>query len=592
MSQIHIQERDVPSGAYEAARASGFTDLQARIIAARLPHIREGEVAATLSPQLSMLDPPSLLPDIDKAVQRLADAIETGERLLLISDHDVDGGTGLTILKTALLDYFGVPLEQVRSYTSHRMREGYGVSDALVTRILADNPGKALAVTCDQGSADAVRIARLREQGIDTIVTDHHEIPTAGIPAAAVAVVNPIREDSAFPDKSIAGCYVAFLVMCALRDELIRRGRLPATTPKLTPLLSYAACGTVADCVNLANSRNNRAVVRFGLYLMNTNPLPCWRAVRRALRDEPITAETIAWFIAPRINGSGRVDDSMVSVDFLMAKEEEEAAMLLARLDEMNAYRKELQERMLRTAKPIAQLQDSYGVAAIVIYLPDGHAGIHGICSSRLTELYGRPSCIFSPKQGVEGVLTASLRSIEGINLKRALDRANEIDPGCTLSHGGHAMAAGASTHVANLERFQIAFRAAVAEQRDPATMRPLVLTDGALPDPPDLETLTQISALEPFGRSFPAPIFEGQMQVAAIRRVGDGRHLKLELHDATGNRFSAIWFGACQDADAPLPMAAGDRGRFVYTPAANTYRGNTTVDLRIQAVQLHEEAA
>ena len=207
-------------------------------------------------------------------------------------------------------------------------------------------------------------------------------------------------------------------------------------------------------------------------------------------------------------------------------------------------------------------------------------------------EEFGRPVCIFSPKQGQEGVITASLRSVEGVNLKRALDRANEIDPGCTISHGGHAMAAGASTRLAALGRFLDAFRAAIAEQRDPQTMCPQILTDGALPASPGLDTIAEIAALEPYGRSFPAPVFEAEFRVSGVRPVGDGRHLKLTLDGRDGIRHSAIWFAACADPTAPAPVAPGDLARFVFTPAANTYRGNTTVDLRIQTAQVLEEAA
>ena len=348
----------------------------------------------------------------------------------------------------------------------------------------------------------------------------------------------------------------------------------------------------MADRLDAAISRNNRAIVRHGLYLMNTQPLPCWRAMRRANRDAPFTAETIGFVCGPRINGAGRVDDSMHSVDFLLSRREEEAARLLTRLEEHNTHRKSIQDEMQRTAKPIAALQDGYGVAAIVVYLPNGHAGIHGICASRIVEAYGRPTVCFSPKQGVDGVLTGSMRSIDGVHLKRALDRAKELDPDCVISYGGHAMAAGCAIRIENLESFQAALRAAIVEQMPAEDMRPVVHTDGSLPRAPDLEMLTEIAALEQYGRQFPAPVFEGAFTVKTIRPVGDGRHLKLELRDGSGRVFPGIWFGAVDQASSPLPINVGDTATFAYTLASNTYRGNTTVDMRIETVLFPDKAS
>lgn len=583
MSSPAIRQRKVSETAYRAAIDSGFTILQAQLIAARLPGLDHG-VPQAISPTLSALDSYSDLPDIDIAASKIADAIQHRKNILIVVDHDVDGSSSMAILKNALCDFFMVAPIKVRTYASHRMREGYGVSDALVDRILAENKDPAIVITADQGSTDELRIARLLEHGIETVVTDHHEIPEAGIPKSAVAVVNPTRVDSVYPDRSIAGCFVAFLVMAAVRAELIARNVIRPSTPKLTGLIDFAAVGTVADCVDMSLSKNNRAVVRHGLYLMNTSPRPCWRAFSKALgKGQPITAETVGYVIGPRLNSSGRMDDSMDSVDFLLARNEDEASRLLLRLEEHNTNRRAIQDDMQAKAKPIAELQASQGNAAIVIYLPDGHAGSHGIVASRLVDAHGRPTVFISPKQGVEGMLTASLRSIDGVHIREALRRTQELSDGVTpVSFGGHRMAGGAALRGGDVQLFRECFNQAVAEQKDPAEMGPFVETDGVLPRAPDLQMLSEISALEPFGRQFPAPVFESLYTVTTIKPVGDGRHMKLTLRDEDGCQHAGIWFSAVDSAQSPAPLRVGQEAMFVYTLGANTYRGNTTLDLRV----------
>jgi len=592
MSLPVVRQRPISQPVYQAARAHGFTELQSRVIGSRLPESLAGSMSEAISPTLSRLDPPRLLPDIEAAVDRIASAVQRGETIAVVTDHDCDGASSHAVIVTALRDVFMMAPINIKSYISHRMREGYGVSDALVDRILVDLKGPALVITADQGSTDEPRIARLREHGIDTVVTDHHEIPAAGVPVSAVACVNPTRSDTTFPDRTIAGCHVAFLVMCAVREELIARRHLPPATPKLTSLSCWVSSAVVADCVSMCTSANNRAIVRFGLYLMNTQPRPCWRALRRLLQTtEPFTAETLAFKVGPLINCSGRMDDAMLSVKFLLSNSEDEAYRLLLLLQEANQQRREVQDKMLVAAMPIARLQAQFGVSGIVIYLPDGHAGVHGIASSRIVDAFGRPTVFFSPKQGADGVVSGSFRSIPGVHIRNALVRANEIAGGdLYLGMGGHSGAAGASLKLVDLERFQVAFRAAITEQRAPETMGPVVETDGAIDCAPDLALLAEIAALEPYGREFPAPVFEGHFTVHSVRPVGDGRHLKIELADLNGAVHGGIWFSAREKATDAMPAEVNQLLHVVYILSANTYRGRTSVDLKVQTARVIED--
>ncbi|MDA8114521.1 MAG: DHH family phosphoesterase, partial [Acidithiobacillus sp.] len=301
---VRIVDRPVAAAILRAALRLGYTPLQARIIAGRLSDAEVAKLPALLSLRLSGLTPPDLLPDIDIASECVVSAIKQGLPILLISDFDADGASAHAVLKFAFRDYFGVPEARIHSYIGHRLRDGYGVTETLTDRIIAEAPRPALIITADQGSTDHARIARLRDHGFIVVITDHHGVPASGPPPAAMACVNPVREDSAFPDPYIAGVHVAWLLCCAVRQRLIQDGGLPASAPKLGGLLDLVALGTTADCVNLARSTNNKAIIARGLAIMNSPVArPAWQALYVATHCKgPITAATLAFHFAPVIN--------------------------------------------------------------------------------------------------------------------------------------------------------------------------------------------------------------------------------------------------------------------------------------------------
>lgn len=589
--------REPDPDVYRAAIDSGYSELQARIIANRLSELPPGQFQEHIAPSLQQLDAPYLLPDIAPAAARISKAIIDGEHLILVSDHDADGATGHAVAKAALLEVMGVEPERVHSYLSHRLREGYGVSDALCERMLEqlqDVPRPALMVTIDQGSADQARIARLKEEGIETVVTDHHAIPEEGVPAAAVACVNPVSPGAEFPDKQIAGCHVIWLVMCAVRKVLIEAGRLQPDARKMAPYLDWVATGTAADCVGLAMSRNNRAVMRYGLWLMNTRPRPCWSAIREVARmkDGPISATDVAFMIAPRINASGRVDDARLSLDLLMEDDHSEALGLATRLEAANTERKTIQRELTTAGLELAAEQDKEQVSGIVVFFENGHTGVHGVTASRLVEAYGRPVVCFSPKQGSAELISGSFRSVPGVHIRNALVRANELAPGAIKFFGGHEGAAGATIEAFELPRFTDAFRTAVSEQRCGTTMRPVVNTDGPLDQPWGPEQLRELDELEPFGREFEPPVFDGYFTIENLKAIGDGTHITFDGVNKPGNRFKFIWFNAKVNAEDPFPAANGDLARVAYTIKANTFRGNTSAQNVVRYLHVHQGAA
>lgn len=583
-----IQQRKQSPVVYSSAREQGYTHLQASLLASRLDdqRIDLSNLSVHVSPSLSNLDSPMLLPDIAKAASRIAEAIIEGQTISIASDFDCDGATSHCVLVDALTNHFGVPRTRIKSFISHRMVEGYGITDALVDRMMEQIPSQSLVITSDQGSTDEARIARLKAAGVDTVVTDHHMIPADGPPKSAVACVNPMREDSQYPDRAIAGCYVAWLTMCAVRRVLIEMGRLPKDAPTLASSLDWVALGTTADCMDLAISRNNRAVIRYGLWLMNTRPRQCWKSLASlASITDPFTSRDLAFQAAPRINARGRLSEAMTSAVFLMTDDPAESMELLQLLDEENKKRRVIQDTMAAEGYDVAKAQFDEGMSAIVVFYPEGHSGVHGIVSSKYVEAFGRPVVCFSPKPNAPGKLSGSFRSVEGVHIRNALQLVADRNPGIFLAMGGHAGAAGASLDAHDLDRFSNAFRQAVREQLDPGLMAPRLMTDGALEEPPTVQMLSEIAALEPFGRQFDAPTFSGEFTADTVKAVGDGRTLKLVFSDGRGHRYDAVWFRAREDAQQPLPIAPGDRLMAAYTLKSNTFRGRTSADMIIQRI-------
>ena len=582
---VRIVDRPVAAAILRAALSLGYTPLQARIIAGRLSEADLAKLPALLSLQLSGLTPPDSLPDIDIASECIVSAIKQGLPILLISDFDADGASAHAVLRFAFRDYFGVPEARIHSYIGHRLRDGYGVTETLTDRIIAEAPCPALIITADQGSTDHARIARLRDHGFIVVVTDHHGVPASGPPPAAMACVNPVREDSAFPDPYIAGVHVAWLLCCAVRQRLIQDGDLPASAPKLGGLLDLVALGTMADCVNLARSTNNKAIIARGLAIMNSPVArPVWQALYVATNCKgPITAATLAFHFAPVINARGRLDSAMGSVDLLMSDNAPAAEELAQHFVEHNTERKAVQSNMLQRSTKQAAQQVRDGAAAITIFDPKGHAGVHGICAARLAESFGRPVAYFSPKNDAEHI-TASLRTVHGFHVRNALAEIADRYPDDFVAWGGHAGAGGVTLKQDGLQHFAEAWESIAASALRDHRVGPEIVTDGALEVIPSFAVVEELAALEPFGRQWEHPVFRSHGRIEQFRPVGDGRHLKLIVKmDAMD--YDAIWFGAVDNGICPVEV--GQAVLMAYELDVNTFRDTTTLQLRIRHVAL-----
>ena len=577
-----IQPRPRDEALYARAREEGLTELQARVLAGRINGYR-GELAPLVSPSLRHLAHPEKLADARRAAERIAQAVVDGEHIGILTDYDVDGITSHVVIRRTLVELFGVPEARLHSLIGHRIHDGYGISLPLVERTLGLSPRPSLVITADCGSSDEPRIARLRDAGIEVVVSDHHALPVEGPPASAYAVVNPTRDDCAYPDPTIAGCMVAWLVMSLTRSVLIAWGVVPAATPKLSPWLSYVALGTVADCVSLGGSAANRAVVTHGLALINRMEAACWRAMAERLGGDsvPFDAETLAFQMGPRINARSRLDDPYAALHFMLAADDTTAARHLETLDQDNQSRKAIEADMAEEAKALALPALTANEPAIVVFLEDGHPGVQGIVASRLVQAFGRPALVLTPA-AAPGMLTGSGRSIEGLHLRDALQRTFALAPEALPRFGGHRGAAGVGVPRNHVTAFHAAFLQAVGEQLGDTELCPRIFTDGELaPRQLALATLDELERLAPFGREFDAPLFQGDFLVEALRPVGaDGSHLMLELSSGATS-LKAIWFRALTPGEMPA-FGVGDQLRCAFKLNRNRWRGRESLQLMI----------
>lgn len=418
-----ITQRITNKKLYKEAIEAGATPLQALIIANR--NIPEGtDINGFMNPSLDHIPNIGLLKDIQKAGNRIADAIIDKEVIALACDFDVDGISSAAVMYKALVDLFNVSPYLVNVCISNRMIEGYGFSEKVVKRISELNPMPTLVITADQGSANDAEVSlyiektkkelvkrghKRIERIADVIISDHHEIPKNGGPKEAYAFVNPQRPDDNFPDKTICGCTVAMFVMAATRAALIKKKYLTKDSPTIKPLMAYSTAATISDCVSMA-SEINRAIVRQGLEEINGETLPAWSTMKNKFikqKGQPVTAESIAFGLGPMINACSRTGgDGLNAVRYYLSETLEEAERFLSFLEVDNTLRKDIEKRLVNEAtdKAIQLIYKDYH--SLVIPLKNGHHGIHGIAASRLVERFGRPTIILSPKETIKEEIT------------------------------------------------------------------------------------------------------------------------------------------------------------------------------------------
>lgn len=568
---VRIVTREVPSEAL-LGDASDLPPLLARIFASR--GVRD---ARELDLRLTALARPETLPDLDRAAERLADAVVAGEHVLLVGDFDADGATSVALAVTL---FTAMGAARVSFIVPNRFEFGYGLSEEIVDLALARTPD--VIVTVDNGTSSTAGVARARAQGVDVIVTDHH-LPGSTLPEA-LALVNPNLDDSAFPSRAMAGVGVIYYVLGGVRAVLKARGwfdRRPL--PNLADWLDLVAVGTVADVVPL--DHNNRVMVAQGLRRIRAGRA---RPGIRALCEvagrsmEKLSAEDVGFAIAPRLNAAGRLDDMTLGIQCLLAPDLARARELATVLDELNQARRALEQEMVQDAELLVASHDCPvdGRFGVTVYDPSWHQGIVGIVAGRLREKIHRPVIAFADAgDAAPDELKGSARSVPDLHIRDVLDAIACRYPSLVVRFGGHAMAAGLSVKRVHYPRFEKVFDAAVAERLPPSALSPTLFSDGALPlDEMTVQMAKRLAAAGPWGAQFPKPAFHDTFDLVSQRVVGE-RHLKLVLKKE-GRLFDAIAF-------RQAPLGDATRVEVLYRLEENDYRDVVTLQLVVEHLRV-----
>ncbi len=490
---------------------AGLTQLVASLLLQRgLSQVKD--VVDFLNPGFTALHHPLLMKDMRKAVNRLHEAIEDEERILIYGDYDVDGTTAVAMM-ASYLEGVGA---QIKTYIPHRYDEGYGVS-AEGVQWATDN-GYSLMITLDCGTKDFSSIQQAKEQGIDVIICDHH-LPESTLPEA-YAILNPKRSDCDYPFKELSGCGVAFKLLQGLAHtmDLPEGGVLEE--------LDLVAISIGADLVELTDE--NRIMASQGLKQLKKRQRPGIFALMRAagVQQAPQSVRDISFTLGPRINAAGRMDHAQRVVDLLMEKSEHRATEVAREIEEMNLKRREVDEAT--TEQAFAQLEKSNPEAfCTVVSGKNWHRGVVGIVASRLIEKRFRPSIVLSEE---DGILIGSARSVDGVDIHSALEECASL----LSQFGGHTMAAGLSLPTENLEAFKELLEAAVKKQLGQVPPRRTVHCDQEVQlSDLTLEAFRELQQLEPFGPGNPTPVFilKNVQCLRPPRTIGvQGKHLKITI--------------------------------------------------------------
>lgn len=481
------------------------------------------QLTAFFNPSLAELHDPYAMHDMEKAVQRIQDAVARGERILVYGDYDADGITSTTVMKEAIELIGG----DVTYYLPNRFKDGYGPNMAVYQEFIA--AGIQLIVTVDNGVAGHDAIQYAMEQGVHVIVTDHHELPPE-LPAA-YAIVHPRHPEGRYPFGDLAGVGVAFKVATALLDEV------PAE------FLDITAIGTIADLVSLTGE--NRVLVKHGLEaLKQTERIGLQMLCQTAkISQADITEETVGFAIGPRLNAIGRLGDASPGVELLTTFDDVEAANLATFIQQKNDERQQLVKR--QTAEALEMVSELAEAPVQVLAKKGWHEGILGIVASRVVQETGRPALVLSVSE--DGLtVKGSGRSTEALNLYDALSSVKEY-----LTHfGGHHMAAGLTLPADNLDHVKAGLADYVTQTGIDMTQGQELTIDQRLQvSEATLPFIQSLQLLAPFGTDNPSPYFLLMPEkIRQAKQIGaDFSHLKFQMVTG-GNELDCIAFGMGAD--------------------------------------------
>lgn len=569
----------------EMAKKYGIDPLIARIIRNR-DITDEKEITEYLYGGKEALHNPHLLKDADKAAEIIAEGIAEKKAMRIIGDYDIDGVNATYILLEGIRRCGG----NVDAAIPDRMKDGYGINEHLIEQALSDR--KELLITCDNGIAAINEINFAKEKGMTVVVTDHHEIPYRNteqgkefLRSNADAIVNPKQNDCLYPCKGICGAVVAWKLVQVLYE------RMDIPVEEADIFIENAGFATVGDVMDLTGE--NRILVKLGLKALEHTKNPGMKALiaKNKLSDKPLSAYHIGFVLGPCINASGRLDTAKRSLELLLERDEVKASALAGELVELNESRKYMTQQETQKALEQIEKEGREKDKVLVVYLPECHESLAGIIAGRIREAYQRP--VFVLTRGEEGV-KGSGRSIEAYSM---FDKMTEVAELFT-KYGGHPMAAGLSMREEDIDKLreQLNQKAELSEE----DMAEVVRLDAVLPMSYfTVDTIRQLSVLEPCGKSNTKPVFaDRNIRITRANIVGVNRNvLKLHLLDSRGNPVAGVYFGevekfltflsekfGSEEVDAAMHGKENSiQFAAVYEPAVDTYSGRESVQAIIR---------
>ena len=525
---------------------------------------------------LKSLRNPFEISDMEKAAERIAKAVMNHERICIYGDYDVDGITATALLYIFLMQCGA----NVSYYIPNRLEEGYGLNKEAVKEIAARKTNLIITVDCGISAVQEVLEASIH--GMDIIITDHHQ-PSKELPVAAYAIINPMREDDTYPNKTLAGVGVAFKTVMALRFVLKKYDFFKQEVPNIRNLLDIVTLGTIADVMPLVDE--NRIFVRHGLELMSGENVRIGidelkKTVENLSASKKMKTSNIGFQLAPRINAMGRMASSEKSFKLLVTQNRSEAKQLALELDNENKYRQMIERDILQqTYDLIEKNQYAELQSGLVIASDNWHPGVIGIVASRVVDKYFKPTVILTEDNGV---YKGSARSIPGFHLYDGLSSLSDI----LISFGGHKYAAGVKLEKKNLEEFRNRFNEVVKTSLKEEDFIPEIYIDAEI-DSKDItnEVMQWLEKLEPYGQGNKEPVFfmKKVFKYQVETFVGKNfNHLKC-VFEKNGLIFEAIGYNMKEYKSL---MAENDKFDILFFLVYNTWKNTKVIQLNLKDIK------
>lgn len=543
----------------EIAKKYNISDVLATVLVNR-NIIEDEQIKIFLEPTRKDFHNPYLMPDMEKAVDRIVKAIEANEKVMIYGDYDVDGITSITVLNKFLHER-GL---DTGYYIPNRLNEGYGLNKNAVKKI--SEQGYSLIITVDCGISSIEEIEYAYSLGMEVIVTDHHE-PLEELPNA-VAVIDCKRKDSKYPFNSLAGVGVAFKLTQALSE------RLNLDEKEYLKYLDIVCVGTISDIVPLVDE--NRVIAKLGLKLAGVTKNPGLKSLIEVAGYKEINSNTVSFGIAPRINACGRMGHEVEALKLFLTDNKSEVIEITNCLNSYNRERQEIEKRIFDEVIERIEKDGLSQKNAIVVGSEGWHHGVIGIVASKITDLYFKPSVLICFENEIG---KGSGRSIPGFDLHEALCKCSDH----LLKYGGHEMAVGLSLSKESFEEFSNKFEKLAREAHTDELISVIKVDKEINLKDIDINIVESLKLLEPFGEANKMPIFiYKNLKIDSIRALSDGKHLKLTLKD-NNTVVNAIGFNLGKYADEYL---IGDKVDILGVLEVNSFNGIDSIQINIKDIR------